>query len=135
FCFVSSGSSWHSLRVMWASGGPFVPCFFFFSSRRRHTRFSRDWSSDVCSSDLKAHETTRIVCGSAVVAPERSRLDGGHACRDRRSEERRVGKECRCRWPSERYKKNRTPGMPGGKSPRTSAPAATNSRRIRGRAR
>src|SRR6266511_2823064 len=28
--------------------------FFFFSSRRRHTRFSRDWSSDVCSSDLGA---------------------------------------------------------------------------------
>src|SRR5690606_22385085 len=28
--------------------------FFFFSSRRRHTRFSRDWSSDVCSSDLSA---------------------------------------------------------------------------------
>src|SRR5690606_41083458 len=27
-------------------------CGFFFSSRRRHTRFSRDWSSDVCSSDL-----------------------------------------------------------------------------------
>src|SRR5690606_20440834 len=27
---------------------------FFFSSRRRHTRFSRDWSSDVCSSDLPA---------------------------------------------------------------------------------
>src|SRR5690606_40993042 len=27
-------------------------CVFFFSSRRRHTRFSRDWSSDVCSSDL-----------------------------------------------------------------------------------
>src|SRR5690606_39575611 len=26
---------------------------FFFSSRRRHTRFSRDWSSDVCSSDLE----------------------------------------------------------------------------------
>src|SRR5690606_39527264 len=32
-------------------------CFFFFSSRRRHTRFSRDWSSDVCSSDLgRAHD-------------------------------------------------------------------------------
>src|SRR5699024_11663962 len=29
-------------------------CFFFFSSRRRHTRSKRDWSSDVCSSDLKA---------------------------------------------------------------------------------
>src|SRR2546422_8489317 len=27
-------------------------CLFFFSSRRRHTRCSRDWSSDVCSSDL-----------------------------------------------------------------------------------
>src|SRR5690606_40371506 len=26
---------------------------YFFSSRRRHTRFSRDWSSDVCSSDLE----------------------------------------------------------------------------------
>src|SRR5690606_39537571 len=26
--------------------------YFFFSGRRRHTRFSRDWSSDVCSSDL-----------------------------------------------------------------------------------
>src|SRR5690606_37696815 len=32
---------------------------FFFSSRRRHTRFSRDWSSDVCSSDLWS-----LVCRS-----------------------------------------------------------------------
>src|SRR5690606_28654921 len=32
--------------------------FFFFSSRRRHTSFSRDWSSDVCSSDLSAVEAT-----------------------------------------------------------------------------
>src|SRR6266511_3114282 len=31
-----------------------ISIFFFFSSRRRHTRFSRDWSSDVCSSDLEA---------------------------------------------------------------------------------
>src|SRR2546421_9316715 len=29
-----------------------IPIFFFFSSRRRHTRSDRDWSSDVCSSDL-----------------------------------------------------------------------------------
>src|SRR5215217_3669770 len=29
-----------------------MECFFFFSSRRRHTRYWRDWSSDVCSSDL-----------------------------------------------------------------------------------
>src|SRR5690606_40840337 len=34
---------------------------FFFSSRRRHTRFSRDWSSDVCSSDLP-HDT-RVALG------------------------------------------------------------------------
>src|SRR5690606_25321559 len=33
--------------------------FFFFSSRRRHTRFSRDWSSDVCSSDLASPEVSR----------------------------------------------------------------------------
>src|ERR1035437_2689627 len=42
---------------MWQSG-PEIVCrvravvFFFFSSRRRHTRYWRDWSSDVCSSDL-----------------------------------------------------------------------------------
>src|SRR5690606_14118046 len=37
--------------------------FFFFSSRRRHTRFSRDWSSDVCSSDLIGilHRNNRII--------------------------------------------------------------------------
>src|SRR6266508_2159555 len=35
--------------------------FFFFSSRRRHTRWPRDWSSDVCSSDLS---TTRCRCRS-----------------------------------------------------------------------
>src|SRR5699024_11700345 len=34
-------------------------CFFFFSSRRRHTRSKRDWSSDVCSSDLKLRERNR----------------------------------------------------------------------------
>src|SRR2546427_8339807 len=35
------------------SGSMCVVCVFFFSSRRRHTRFDCDWSSDVCSSDLK----------------------------------------------------------------------------------
>src|SRR5690349_22102328 len=34
--------------------GYLVGVFFFFSSRRRHTRSLRDWSSDVCSSDLEA---------------------------------------------------------------------------------
>src|SRR5690606_41132244 len=38
-------------------------CTFFFSSRRRHTRFSRDWSSDVCSSDLV---TTVLLVAFAV---------------------------------------------------------------------
>src|SRR5256886_8288053 len=43
--------------------------FFFFSSRRRHTRFDCDWSSDVCSSDLMqesfvlAHEIAHIELG------------------------------------------------------------------------
>src|SRR2546430_7400664 len=34
---------------------------FFFSSRRRHTRFDCDWSSDVCSSDLSASRCSRIL--------------------------------------------------------------------------
>src|SRR2546427_8856735 len=36
-------------------------CLFFFSSRRRHTRFDCDWSSDVCSSDLLAGELGRLA--------------------------------------------------------------------------
>src|SRR5690606_41155339 len=39
------------------------PYHFFFSSRRPHTRFSRDWSSDVCSSDLISREGSRIDVG------------------------------------------------------------------------
>src|SRR2546430_12440168 len=35
-------------------------CCFFFSSRRRHTRFDCDWSSDVCSSDLSASPRKRL---------------------------------------------------------------------------
>src|SRR5690606_39889547 len=38
---------------------------FFFSSRRRHTRFSRDWSSDVCSSDLALYPSMyNRICGT-----------------------------------------------------------------------
>src|SRR2546422_11656450 len=37
--------------------------FFFFSSRRRHTRCSRDWSSDVCSSDLNATDVPILQIG------------------------------------------------------------------------
>src|SRR2546422_1269798 len=39
----------------------FICVFFFFSSRRRHTRCSRDWSSDVCSSDLMSSSDIRHV--------------------------------------------------------------------------
>src|SRR6266436_6681488 len=41
--------------------GCFLMFFFFFSSRRRHTRCSRDWSSDVCSSDLIAGADRLVV--------------------------------------------------------------------------
>src|SRR5437660_9806167 len=43
-----------------------VLIFFFFSSRRRHTRWPRDWSSDVCSSDL----TVDALANANEVAPE-----------------------------------------------------------------
>src|SRR3712207_8420307 len=45
-----------------------VGCFFF-SSRRRHTRYWRDWSSDVCSSDLASR--------ACVVAVKRGFVSGG----------------------------------------------------------
>src|SRR5438445_10742686 len=64
---------------------------FFFSSRRRHTRYWRDWSSDVCSSDLVAKQC-------CLYDPARSESnDPVHSTlhkrsRHLRSEERRVGK-------------------------------------------
>src|SRR3712207_5489230 len=93
-------------------------CMFFFSSRRRHTRYWRDWSSDVCSSDLgderrlagqlagrlvvrqvavglQAHR--RLIAGRGLVAVGGLLLGGGSVLAHR-SEERRVGKECRSRW-------------------------------------
>src|SRR6266511_4994493 len=68
-------------------------CSFFFSISRRHTSFSRDWSSDVCSSEL-LQGLARISAGG--VAEGMALLD--EAMTWRRSEERRVGKECRSRW-------------------------------------
>src|SRR3989454_12191967 len=50
--------------------------FFFFSSRRRHTRLQGDWSSDVCSSDL--HFVQRTKTGE-FHAPTRSQLQRGSA--------------------------------------------------------
>src|SRR5690606_40375637 len=80
---------------------------FFFSSRRRHTRFSRDWSSDVCSSDLRFGKLTKSTQGGAetAVRPVQARprmASTGHSrvaetTWTGRSEERRVGKEYRTR--------------------------------------
>src|SRR5206468_5925354 len=98
----------------------------FFSSRRRHTRSDRDWSSDVCSSDLfKKTEimgaalwfqngsffgpvcliisTTGVPIISVFLKPKSCSAAGLHsvifpASSILRSEERRVGKECRSRW-------------------------------------
>src|SRR5207302_7090389 len=98
-----------------------------FSSRRRHTRFSRDWSSDVCSSDLVPRAITPRDIGILFRTKEghqefEKALDRqdvpsyvykglGFFEADEikdvlallrflaaRSEERRVGKECRSRW-------------------------------------
>src|SRR5690606_39757978 len=89
--------------------------FFFFSSRRRHTRFSRDWSSDVCSSDLAVptgvpHITVAAGLGERLAREQKPGADdqalgdgGGQAVVGSttvtdggeapvRSEERRVGK-------------------------------------------
>src|SRR5262249_59967664 len=88
--------------------GFFYCFFFFFSSRRRHTRLVSDWSSDVCSSDLySANLAQASKMASAVpfgmprsIAPDRNvaRCASISDLIFLRSEERRVGKECRSRW-------------------------------------
>src|SRR5207245_4229467 len=85
---------------------------FFFSSRRRHTRCYRDWSSDVCSSDLVTAAqilnvkafllsicaavtfTVLLVSGNTMAMSVRERVREVGV----RSEERRVGKEWRTSW-------------------------------------
>src|SRR5206468_12623445 len=102
---------------------------FFFSSRRRHTRSDRDWSSDVCSSDLdlawlvvvptallvRNPPVSPAAAGTAATAANGPDLTVAQALRTpqfaaialtyfaccathARSEERRVGKGCRCPW-------------------------------------
>src|SRR5436309_9466145 len=78
-------------RVLLANGW----LIFFFSSRRRHTRFSRDWSSDVCSSDLHARRHAHQPPARPLWHRRAARVlftRGIGAHRSPRSEERRVGK-------------------------------------------
>src|SRR5690606_23144988 len=59
-----------------------IMVIFFFSSRRRHTRFSRDWSSDVCSSDLGSltiRPSSAITVASVICSPSASHSDQSHA--------------------------------------------------------
>src|SRR5947207_9427263 len=103
-----------------------ISFFFFFSSRRRHTRSLCDWSSDVCSSDLEDRDVLGpgvglgASVGKLIVPVEQTNglgdADPGTTAGKtqaryihltdplvrpiddfERSEERRVGKECRCR--------------------------------------
>src|SRR5690242_21776536 len=93
-----------------------VSSIFFFSSRRRHTRLTCDWSSDVCSSDLDSAARALYGSGCGGDATEdrgesAGRLRGERQLERglgaRRSEERRVGKECRARWAVAAEKKTR----------------------------
>src|SRR5690606_40614374 len=91
-----------TLRDYCAGTNHVLPSFFFFSSRRRHTMFSRDWSSDVCSSDLVEGEQAGVpqvdqagdeVLGHGVALDDRLHLPALDQRRPHlRSEERRVGK-------------------------------------------
>src|SRR5699024_12079775 len=88
--------------------------YFFLSSRRRHTRSKRDWSSDVCSSDLNdvnkrwedLVKAARIFNADQGVTPLYQQTTSymqntkvkGIIQNTARSEERRVGKELKCRW-------------------------------------
>src|SRR3712207_7168943 len=83
-----------------------VYLFVFFSSRRRHTRYWRDWSSDVCSSDLLLCLLSGSFERRHLLIREFQRGGRGRSrtglasstATGPRSEERRVGKECRSRW-------------------------------------
>src|SRR5256885_11264977 len=111
-------SYWHACGAVEGTVVCECSCMFFFSSRRRHTRLQGDWSSDVCSSDLvvlgyaiywaskgqaqavgnKAaflwQKFPKFVLGFLLI----SVLATYHFFSKERSEERRVGKECRSRW-------------------------------------
>src|SRR5205814_7056235 len=103
-----------------------IRVFFFFSSRRRHTRCLSDWSSDVCSSDLLtawATTTTPGVPMHDLTVPRIAYLHSWTSTQDEgwwrlaldhlkipydRSEERRVGKEWRRQWAARQSRERST---------------------------
>src|SRR5690606_40444234 len=92
-----------SCAGQWARQVGAMAGIFFFPRRGRHTSFSRDWSSDVCSSDLSPYHWTQpaapatsTATASVIGLPTAS--DSRSASSSARSEERRVGNEGRCRW-------------------------------------
>src|SRR5262249_58284501 len=118
------GSPTYSASPSFATYTPLHLCvdvFFFFSSRRRHTRLVSDWSSDVCSSDLERLQRVDADLAEFAIGDELWLLDPANECRaalkgiegiagprravrahHARSEERRVGKEGRSRGARER---------------------------------
>src|SRR5213082_3757915 len=87
------------------SRGVFV-FFFFFKQKTAYEIVSGDWSSDVCSSDLRPKRRTKLF-PFCMRRSRTSRTCGPGL----RSEERRVGKECltqcRSRWSPDQYKKKK----------------------------
>src|SRR3989449_3685365 len=90
--------------------------FFFFSSRRRHTRCSRDWSSDVCSSDLDLAGAVALYGGPFLDGfylrgsdefERWAETERGRLAKQVRSGERRGGEEWRSRWSPYHLKKKR----------------------------
>src|SRR5690606_40167764 len=101
-----NGRERHPIIIIIGKG---IAIAFFFSSRRRHTSFSRDWSSDVCSSDLAHAAVDPHVLNGRGGGHRRHPLTAiwiGPSARpwmnwSTRSEERRVGNECRSGRPPE----------------------------------
>src|SRR5216110_3673562 len=82
--------------------------FFFFKQKTAYEISSRDWSSDVCSSDLGKAGSSGTDRSPGAECPPGWRCDCA-VQRGSRSEERRVGKECvslcGCGWSTQPYKK------------------------------
>src|SRR2546430_9197461 len=79
---------------------------FFFSSRRRHTRFDCDWSSDVCSSDLSAY--IRALCSAVLLPPSRgSTSDLSHGRSEEHTSELQSQSNLVCRLLLEKKKNHR----------------------------